>query len=352
MFFKNSKQKENQRLESLKKQLYFDLSNVTGSDTKWFKIKEKRYMSQFALPAVGTRYEDDVAGRYVTTTLQKPYLIHGPCGTIKKVQAQKLKEDYCQFTATSENKPITEEFLDKVSVNCKIDWTCVQNRHCGETVWAFFPNPKVYGLQNVQNFKLNLRPEATREENILNDSKFRQGHAFGDFIVANSMKGMDVCDLQTARVVNGRDFINMFDMRQIKGMFKGIDLRDYEVRYVAPKVSVLQEQDEMTQRASDTFNRLKVDVEKYTQQLHEAYFRTVYETGYNQMKLIIQAINGYTIGFTVVFKNDELNQADIQYFEMQGPEILQKNQSTGILYPDNFIEMIDRKIKQSTKFGN
>lgn len=63
------------------------------------------------------------------------------------------------------------------------------------------------------------------------------------------------------------------------------------------------------------------------------------------MKLIIQAINGYTIGFTVVFKNDELNQADIQYFEMQGPEILQKNQSTGILYPDNFIEMIDRKIK-------
>lgn len=346
MFWSDQKAQKAAREEGLKK-LYFDLANIISPDSRWVKVKEKRYLSWFGLPQLGTKTVDSLTGNIVKTSQEKPYLIYGPIGSIKAVQEFDLKSNYCQFQAIADMKPITDRYLDSLAVNGKIDWQCIQNRHYGQSKWVFYPDPRIYGISAIKNADLTIQNKYNNSDKIiLNGENVKSGHALGDFVIADSLRtSEDLPDLQTIRVLNGHEFINMFDMRSFKSLQGKVG--KYLVESKSPKGSLIKDLDVRLQRSSSKFDELKNRIEAYASGLNEYYYRTQLETQSNQIKFIVQVINGYTLGFIIAFKGDEFNQAEIQYFEMSRDQILKKVQKTGTINVDSFMNFIDRKVKNS-----
>ena len=244
-------------------------------------------------------------------------------------------------------KPITDRYLDSLAVNGKIDWQCIQNRHYGQSKWVFYPDPRIYGISAIKNADLTIQNKYNNSDKIiLNSENVKSGHALGDFVIADSLRtSEDLPDLQTIRVLNGHEFINMFDMRSFKSLQGKVG--KYLVESKSPKGSLIKDLDVRLQRSSSKFDELKNRIEAYASGLNEYYYRTQLETQSNQIKFIVQVINGYTLGFIIVFKGDEFNQAEIQYFEMSRDQILKKVQKTGTINVDSFMNFIDRKVKNS-----
>lgn len=314
----------------------------SGLFCNWVRIREKSNIYWFGLPELGTQVFDRLHDRKEVTTSERPYILCGPCGLFSTVTEQELIENYSLVQQNVEGSPITSRYLDQISVNGKIDWKAITQKQKDKGLWAFFPDPVKFGKQEVTDVYINTRNSGRL---LINDSYVRIGHGIGDFLVASSNRELTGPDLQTIQVVNGIIFVNTYDMRQFRTLYKRA--QSTIINTHEPKKSLINKVDTNIDRVENVKESVDRQLDDYISTLDRNYFKPELVRDIHQTQLVIQVINGYTLGFRIRFIGEGFNNAEIQYFEMKNGNLINKTQTSGTFQVSEFASFIDKKIKES-----
>lgn len=267
----------------------------------------------------------------------EPFAISGTQGEQWKISEQQLTEQYRLVN----NKPITRELLNSLTVNGKIEWFPIENIVDELVYWAFHVQIAKYG----RNIALNAILNGEMKSVVLNDS--RTQHGYGDFIVLKQLPdGQSVFE-----VINGVVFPRLYSMKH----FINLTQPETFISTPKPKNKVIGQYDIAFRRRAETLTRLDEGLKK----LYEQYLGRGYDIryegpnsetsdGFGTITFYCVTPAKYGIMFNMqVYTETPGIAARINILERFQNGRTESGQKQGQIRVDSFIKLIKARIDQN-----
>lgn len=203
------------------------LLDEARNHNNWKRTCKKKYDIWMCMPRPGKSVTNFLEGSHYVTNENKPFVLSGTVGECWTVDAKKLFKTYRLFGG----QPLTVDYLKSKMVNGKLDWIHLETVADGQVNWAFFLNPRKYGVQAVTNF-----PVQTSWGETLLANRPEVKHGMGDFLVCTDNNGLP--NFNDMWVVNGAIFPNTYDMRAFPGL-TGVQMKQGRQTTPRPNTRVL-----------------------------------------------------------------------------------------------------------------